>query len=871
MMNEGAAVSSSRGLVARIVLLAMSLVLSACGPDPTGEKPGSGNDAGAPPADAASGGDGPLDGSPAVDGSPTDGGDGGSATDAGGDPGSKGDPFNFAPSSRTVVPVAVFSTAGAVSNPNNVLSGKPTTLAGAGAQIVLDFGKEVGGILSLEFAGAAGNPTLGAAFSESSLYVGPNSDNSAGGGSSDGALALSVAGPMSWTSESKHLRGGFRYLTLFVNGGSIDVTGVSLAFSPDPERAIPNQYPNYFYSNDEVLNKAWYGGAYTFQTNVIANHQGRIPPAPASNWDNTAAVGEAGKVVLVDGAKRDRTVWPGDMVISLPTGYAALHDTEAAKNALVTLFNHQQGDGHLQWCGPPWNLDFGSDTYHLWTLYGTYLGYVYSGDKPWLDSVWAQYKTGIAYITNKIDANGLLNVTGTADWGPRVDQGGENIEANAILYAVLTGSVTLAEAEGDGASATSYAALAATLKTKINATLWDSSVGAFRDNPASNLHPQDGNALAVWFGVIDDPARARGLSYVHQANWNAIGSVTPEWGQISTFVGSMELMSHFVAGYDKRGLDMIRMMWGYMLSSPNGPQSTFWESFTTDGGFGSNGNGPAPSDSFTSLAHGWGTGPTSALTFFVLGVAPDSVLGQTYHVTPHPGDLRHVEGRLTLAPGKLVQVTYDVGVGCSSFSMTVDASSNTGSTGTIGVPKLGAKHTVTIGGAVAWNGTSFVGASGVGGATEDDAYIYFTGVQPGKYVVAYTDGTGCGPAPEQWTFCAAENGSCAISGTKRVRYGRDGKYAYRLADGSAGAIACTSAAFGGDPIPNVVKACHFSDELFTSCAAEGATCSFSGTKEVRFGANGQWKTLTATGSALCNAATFGGDPLPNVVKTCEYR
>jgi len=34
----------------------------------------------------------------------------------------------------------------------------------------------------------------------------------------------------------------------------------------------------------------------------------------------------------------------------------------------------------------------------------------------------------------------------------------------------------------------------------------------------------------------------------------------------------------------------------------------------------------------------------------------------------------------------------------------------------------------------------------------------------------------------------------------------------------------------------------------------------------------QWETITATGSTPCTAAAFGGvDPLPNVVKSCEYR
>jgi hypothetical protein len=799
--------------------------------------------------------------------------DASSLTDAGGsDAGplaTKGDPYILAPSSRTVVPVAVFSSSGSVTDPANVLSNKPTTLTGAGAQLVLDFGKEVGGILSLEFASASGNESLGVAFSESSLYVGPNSDNSAGGSASDGALAVSVTGPGSWTSEAKHLRGGFRYLTLFMkSSGSVDISGVSLAFSPDPERAIPNQYPNYFYSNDELLNKAWYSGAYTVQTNIVLNHQGRTPPAPSANWDNSATVGESGNVVLVDGAKRDRTVWAGDMGIAVPTGYVSLFDTEAAKNSLVTLFNHQHPDGHLNWSGPPWNLDPSSDTYHLWTLHGTYLTYLYSGDKTWLDSVWTKYKTAITYITGKIDGTGLLDVTGTADWGPRVDQGGKNIEANSLLHAVLVGGAALADAEGDGALASNYTTLAASVKAQVNAQLWDSSVGAYKDNPGSTLHPQDGNALAVWFGVADDASKGKGLSYVHNSNWNAIGSVTPEWGQISTFVGSMELMSHFVAGYDKRGLDMIRTMWGFMLSNPNGPQSTFWESFTSDGTFASNGNGPDPSASFTSLAHGWATGPTSALTFYVLGVAPDTVQGQSYHVIPHPGDLTHVEGKLTFLPGHFVQVAYDVGASCKSFSLSVDARTHTASTGVIAVPRFGGNHSVTIGGAVAWNGTSFVASKGVAAAHQDDSYIYFTGVQPGAYLVAYTDGTSCGPVPEQWSFCANEDDTCTVSGTKRVRYGRDGKYKYKLV---AGSVVCDSTAFGGDPIDGTVKLCHFSDELYTSCAVEGETCTFDGTKEVRFGANGQWKTVMATGGALCSTATFGGDPLPDVAKTCEYR
>jgi hypothetical protein len=271
------------------------------------------------------------------------------------------------------------------------------------------------------------------------------------------------------------------------------------------------------------------------------------------------------------------------------------------------------------------------------------------------------------------------------------------------------------------------------------------------------------------------------------------------------------------------------------------------------------------------LAHGWATGPTSALTFFVLGVAPDSARGATYHVVPHPGDLTHVEGKLTVDIGKYVRVSYDVGASCSSFALTVDASSNTGSTGTIAVPTFGAKHAVTINGAGAWNDTTFVATTGIGGANTDGNYIYFTGVQPGVYLVQYSDGVNCGPTPEQWTFCAAEMGNCTVTGVKRIRFGRDGKYDYAIVDGGAGPVACTTTTFGGnDPIPNTVKACSYSSDLYTSCAVENATCAFTGTKQVRFGANGQWVTISATNGIACNATAFGVDPIPNVVKSCEY-
>jgi len=57
----------------------------------------------------------------------------------------------------------------------------------------------------------------------------------------------------------------------------------------------------------------------------------------------------------------------------------------------------------------------------------------------------------------------------------------------------------------------------------------------------------------------------------------------------------------------------------------------------------------------------------------------------------------------------------------------------------------------------------------------------------------------------------------------------------------------------------------------TSCVSEGGTCTFSGTKEIWFGANGKWRVAIKVNSTPCNNDVLGPDPIPNVRKSCYYR
>lgn len=521
-----------------------------------------------------------------------------------------------------------------------------------------------------------------------------------------------------WLANSQ-LRGGFRYLTISnPNSNTLTLDNISVEITFSPNMNDLRAYPNYFYSNDNLINRIWYAGAYTIQTNIIANDTGRIwNPAPKIGWNNSAVVGELGDTVLVDGAKRDRTVWPGDLGISVPVDFVSLGDMVTIKNSLQTLYNHQHSTGALPYAGPAVNFIGNSDTYHMWTLIGTSTYYQYSGDKAWLDQIWPSYTRAIQYITAKIDDDGLMNVTSSADWA-RQNSGGKNIQAQAIMYRTLTTCAATAAVKNDTTLSKLCAQKAVTLKNMVNlSNYWDASASLYRDTPTSNIYPQDGNSLAVWFELTPSLEINRAISSALKKRWVSIGAPSPEKSDVSIhpFPGSMEAMAHFEAGQNKTGLDLLRLEWGYMLNSPYGTGSTFWEGYRKDGSSDYN-------ESYISASHGWSAGPTATLTFYVLGIHPDRFGGPTYDLIPHPGDLKHVEGQLA-TPNGLITFSYDSNSDAGIFISHYSAPP--GVLRTVAVPTYGRNIKI------------YVDGNEVIPNKIDDSYAYFNAI-PGKHSISTT-------------------------------------------------------------------------------------------------------------------------------------
>lgn len=262
------------------------------------------------------------------------------------------DSYNYAPSSRNAEPVSVLSADLSSSTDYN----GTVTLHGNQSLVVLDFGKEVGGITSFNYT-SNGTGQLGLAWTEAKNYVGKQSDFSNGGSTPDGYITVnfSSSGSGSYEVPLEKLRGGFRYLTLFSLTGdtaSIEVTNISLEISFQPTWSNLRAYQGYFHSSDETLNKIWYSGAYTLQTNSVPVDTGRRVPFVSNTWANDGLLGN-GSTIIVDGAKRDRAVWPGDMGVAVPAAFYSIGDLDSVKNALQVMYDHQVSHLYEQKILPP--------------------------------------------------------------------------------------------------------------------------------------------------------------------------------------------------------------------------------------------------------------------------------------------------------------------------------------------------------------------------------------------------------------------------------------------------------------------------------------------------------------------------------------
>jgi hypothetical protein len=649
------------------------------------------------------------------------------------------------PATAEVYPRAVSVTGllGTVTNAQALASrnGTPTCINAVGPDepyIDLDFGKNVGGLVSLQITQTDGT-AVRLAYSEMLRYQSDTGDmlpESAVGAQGRGST-ISASAPGVYT-DSGGMTGAERWIRVSLAGaGTVCISNLKVTVTH--YRPGPDAYDGHFLSNDDLVNRIWYGSAYTLHMATFPFTQG-------------------GPLYVTDGAKRDRAIWFGDLTAELPVGF---YSTAAAARGFMrdtlTLIRCNQGsDGYISsgiFGSPSPCLDNTpapalpacSNTavdvlplglYDAMDVIDARQYELYSGDEALVRRLIPNLRAALEWMNCHL-SNGLYTAgAGELNWHVFDVAYGADTNTNAWYYWALRTMADFERRIGDGsAAAAKWDARADALRAAMLAQLWDPAAGAFRLNTAdpNDNHPQDGNVMAVLAGVVTGSQAQQALDYVHEHLWSIFGTLDGEltddpWMSqiVSPFIGTYELLTRFANSDGADAITLLRREWGHMIQTD--PASTTWEKIGTDGYMPTQinngvGYGIFPPQTLIgpgeqSAAHGWSTGALRALSQKVLGLEPTGPGWSTWQVAPQPVDLRWAQGQVGTPAGPLVS-RWERGSDDAWFRATIAAP--TGTSGAVAIPLLGQPRAIARDGTAIWDGHQALHGSG---ATTDGNSVY---------------------------------------------------------------------------------------------------------------------------------------------------
>ncbi|KAK7912278.1 hypothetical protein PG985_014759, partial [Apiospora marii] len=455
--------------------------------------------------------------------------------------------------------------------------------------------------------------------------------------------------------------------------------------------------------------------------------------------------------VAVDGSRRDRIAYAGDLDVAGGASLASTHGLDALLGTLDLLGSYQAAPGFfipnakvqqapLVGGGLDVNVT-GLIGYSFNFVTAVAATYMHTGDAAFARS-WApkvQRMLDWADSQTTMDSHGLFNVSDPSlggDWNYYDPPQSGIVTKFNVLYAYSLQESLPLLADG-GVVADVYQSRLQRLRQAIDSYLWSDDLQAYVvSDTLRTAFAQDANALAILAGVNLDPAHStpKILSTLSTGLLNPAGQpLAFSAGALTAKAGFQPYASPYASAYHLRAalasnataaaLQLLDGMWAPM-ADPTGANytGTFWETIDAAGrpGLGIT----------TSLCHGWSAGPTAELSRFVLGARPARPGWGEFVVAPLMLGLRSAGGRVPLAATSSTNMTGGGGKGEGRraisvqwafeeakgglFSMTVEAPA--GTAGTVHLPRdlrvAREKSTFTINGEVVGEGASFRVAGG---------------------------------------------------------------------------------------------------------------------------------------------------------------
>lgn len=374
------------------------------------------------------------------------------------------------------------------------------------------------------------------------------------------------------------------------------------------------------------------------------------------------AVGTNSLACTMDGAKRDRATFGGDLHIMGRSIAYSTQAFEAVRGSIELLASHQTKEGYLGNLCPiqapvhddegeePPTYAFYSLTYALLLVVAIKDYWMHTGDHQLVRDLWPKLTKLKAFAESFMDERGLiaapppLSLTFFPLIGPVF---GVSTQINLAFVDALR---SMARMAGDEAESRILGKIASGVEESIRAHLWDEASGILRlgDQSPSDGLAQDVNGYGISLGV--SPKHGQDLSNLTQpgselsAAFQGLGRFD-ELKLCSPYSSSFAIEACFVRDEADAGLDMIRRIWGLMANENNPDHSgCHWEALTLDG---------KPYHDTTSLVHGWSTSPIYLLPMYFAGLRPVEAGWRKWEARPISTSLSEVKASVPIASGEI--------------------------------------------------------------------------------------------------------------------------------------------------------------------------------------------------------------------------
>lgn len=328
--------------------------------------------------------------------------------------------------------------------------------------------------------------------------------------------------------------------------------------------------------------------------------------------------------MFIDGPKRDRWTWAGDVLQSMWFDFYTFFDKEIVKRTLSAIIGKQEIRSNMS----------GILDYNFYYVISVYYYYVFTGDLDFIKTIFPRLQSMMRFIFTKPKVNGLLMANNEwifIDWTNIKDFGKLNntypISLIQMLYykslEIMISFEDLLGIEHDP----KYLKEIDGLKQKISDTYYDSEKGLYYHDTAHTTKTKYGNIFALLLGIADESQR----------QMIAKGIVSDEVHEIHTpFMKFFELCALAEVGHLEYVLDYMQYYWGGMIKHG---ATTFWERFDPDQ-TGNEKYAMYGRPYGKSLCHSWGAGPLYIIGKYIVGLSPLEDGYEQYKLQPYLGKLK---------------------------------------------------------------------------------------------------------------------------------------------------------------------------------------------------------------------------------------